>query len=208
MVTRQEEKRDANICLRSPKPKGQQRRMGIQVLLQWGFVFIYPVLMNMNLHLDPEVAVPPLDATRGISSPLLTPPSPPPPFREVEDRLSSVRAAVVQVGGGMPPGFPKATRCPSPACTGCGCKEPWPKWHPAWFSTAEGHCLRVVGGCIWASRPWLGGPGAASPRGGGSTLPRGPRSGWPRPGPPVPLVLPGLGRWAEQGAALPRVAPQ
>lgn len=58
MVTRQEEKRDANICLQSPKPKGQQRRMGIQVLLQWGFVFIYPVLMNMNLHLDREVAVP------------------------------------------------------------------------------------------------------------------------------------------------------
>lgn len=32
--------------------------MGIQVLLQWGFVFIYPVLMNMDLHLDREVAVP------------------------------------------------------------------------------------------------------------------------------------------------------
>lgn len=32
--------------------------MGIQVLLQWGFVFIYPALMNMNLHLDGEVAVP------------------------------------------------------------------------------------------------------------------------------------------------------
>lgn len=57
MVTRQEEKRDANICLQSPKPKGQQRRMRIQVLLQWGFVFIYPALMNMNLHLDREVAV-------------------------------------------------------------------------------------------------------------------------------------------------------
>lgn len=31
--------------------------MRIQVLLQWGFVFIYPALMNMNLHLDREVAV-------------------------------------------------------------------------------------------------------------------------------------------------------
>ena len=32
--------------------------MRIQVLLQWGFVFIYPSLMNMNLHLDREVSVP------------------------------------------------------------------------------------------------------------------------------------------------------
>lgn len=78
MVTRQEEKRDANICLQSPKPKGQQRRMRIQVLLQWGFVFIYPSLMNMNLHLDREVAVPtPLWTLHtDLPHPDLLPPSP------------------------------------------------------------------------------------------------------------------------------------
>ena len=78
MVTRQEEKRDANICLQSPKPKGQQRRMRIQVLLQWGFVFIYPALMNMNLHLDREVAVPtPLWTLHtDFPHPNLLPPSP------------------------------------------------------------------------------------------------------------------------------------
>lgn len=93
MVTRQEEKRDANICLRSPKPKGQQRLMRIQVLLQWGFVFIYLAFMNMNLHLDRRWLCPLRRyAIHGISPPL--PPSqllPPPPAPEMRNRLSSTR---------------------------------------------------------------------------------------------------------------------
>lgn len=68
--------------------------MRIQVLLLWGFVFIYLALMNMNLPLDREAAVPLRTLHIDFPHPDLPPPRPPrprPPTREVGDRLSSTR---------------------------------------------------------------------------------------------------------------------
>lgn len=133
MVTRQEEKRDANICLQSPKPKGQQRRMRIQVLLLWGFVFIYPALMNMNLPLDREAAVPLRTLHIDFPHPDLPPPPAPRPGRW---------GIGCQAQGCNCPGFswtfqgsflalPTRHRRPRRTLGGCGCWEHRPAWHPA-----------------------------------------------------------------------------
>lgn len=60
------------------------------MLLQWGFVFIYPALMNMNLHLDLEVDVLLWTLHMQLSHPSLFL-LPSPSLREVGDRLSSTK---------------------------------------------------------------------------------------------------------------------
>ena len=88
--------------------------MRIQVLLLWGFVFIYPALMNMNLPLDLEAAVPVRTLHIDFPHPDLPTPPPPPP-REVGDRLSSTRLQLSRFlldFSGELPGSPKATPPP------------------------------------------------------------------------------------------------
>lgn len=86
--------------------------MGIQVLLQWGFVFIYHVLMNRNLYLEREVSVPGRRLHWNFPTLTYTTTT---PLREVECRLSSIGlhcpgfSNASNFWGGVPRGCPKAT---------------------------------------------------------------------------------------------------
>lgn len=65
MAGRQEEKGAANICLPSPKSKGHQRMMRIQVFLQRRFVFIYPRSHEYEYSAGAARCLAPSPTTRG-----------------------------------------------------------------------------------------------------------------------------------------------